>query len=241
MSSTVSPVVGHQALRRTLAQHQGSFALIGPASVGKRAVVTEWAGTRPLVPLHPDDLDLATRRPGLLHLLDADDVTCWANLLRPLEEATFPVVVLADRPLPAAVTSRLPVFRAGYLTDAEVTQVLAEHYPRLTPRPLIARLAQGSLDNLDTVVASAQHFTEIQEAVEQGRLTNLCRTDPLVALASLRSLCRAVLGLTTVPVTDAVRKALGRLAAEFLRLPVPTSRHEARNLLSLFLARLRPI
>lgn len=231
--------IGHGQLRTTLSSHQGSFALVGPAGVGKRGVVSEWIDQRPAEQLLPTALDRAARRPGLLHVLDASRVTDWAPFLRPLEEDAFPVVVIADTNLPPAVASRLPVFRAGYLSEAEVGRILAEHFPTLRPRPLLARLAEGSLDGIEALARSAKTFETLDRCLTEGVLPDR-RIDPFALLDDLRAVCRAVLGLSPLPLTAAARAAVRAAdAVEFLRTAIPRSWQEARNLLVLFLARLR--
>jgi hypothetical protein len=231
--------LGHAPLRRSLAAHHGSFALVGPSGVGKRGVVAEWVGARSCETLQPGQLARAVERPGLLHLLDATTVTDWTPFLRPLEEDAFPVVVIADHNLPAAVASRLPVYRAGYLTEPEVFQVLARHFPGLTPRPLLARLAQGSLDGIQLLAESIETFETLGHCLADGTPPPR-RSDPFLLLTSLRAVCRAVLGLSQLPINLIARSMItSGDAVEFLRYAVPRTRQEASNLLILFLARFR--
>lgn len=233
-------VIGHQALRAALAHHTGSYALLGPPGVGKRVLVGEWLGDRPSGPCPHDPAPRAVQRPSLIQVIDAAHVGEWTSWLRPLEEQAVTVVVLSDTLLPAAVTSRLPVFRAGYLTESEVTQILAARYPRVAPRPVVATLAAGSLDNLDLLTETAQTLPLLDRALSEGTYPDLRTLNPVALLHGLRAIARSVLGLRSVTVSDPARAALSRTqAAQILMGPVPVSKHEARNLLVLILAGLR--
>jgi hypothetical protein len=201
--------------------------------VGRSLVVAEWAGARPRTRF--TTLTEAERRPDLLQVIDADQVRSWTPLLRPLEEAAFPVVVIAQR-LPTPVLSRLPVFRAGYLTQSEVSEVLAEKFPTLRPRPALAELAQGSLDEIAKLEKVAETFETLNTSLAAGRL-ELRKSDPVALLAGLKALCRTVAGLDTLPFSPAARATIPRAAATaLLARPDPSGEHEARNLLALFWA-----
>lgn len=232
--------LGHDRLRASLRRHTGSYALLGPSGVGKRGIVSEWLGSTPHTVLGPDDrLDGAATRRDLVHVIDAAQVRTWIPLLRPLEEGHVRVVVIAEHDLPAPVATRLPLYRAGLLTEIDVTQILARDHPRLSPRPVIARIADGSLDHLDHLVAVAQALPDVQTHLSAGTTPDLRRGDPLVVLDALRTVCRAVIGLPAPPVSDTARAALpARLAHTLLNAPAWTSKHEARNALVVFFARL---
>ena len=195
--------------------------------------------TAPSTPSRSVELDRAVQRRDLIHVLDAAAVGDWAPFLRPLEEDAFPVVVISETTLPPAIASRLPVYRVGYLSEPEVTTVLTEHFPTLRPRPLLARLAQGSLDGVATLAQAAETFDTLDRCLSDGRVPDRS-TDPFALLVSLRAVCRAVLGLSSLPISAIARTLIrARDAMEFLRAAVPPSAAEARNQLVLFLARLR--
>jgi hypothetical protein len=208
----VYPPVGHHSLRASLRLQTTSF----------------------------ERLDGAAAQRDLIHVIDADQVRSWTPLLRPLEDDTVRVVVIGEHDLPAAITSRLPVYHAGLLTEIDVTQILARDHPRLSPRPVIARLAHGSLADLDRVVAIAQALGDVETHLADRTRPDLRQADPLVVLGAVHAICRSRIGLIAPPVSDAARAAIPlRLAHEMLHAPAWTTKHEARNNLTLFFAHLR--
>lgn len=225
----MSDLVGHTDLRSALGSHTGSFALLGPEGVGRRAVVTEWLAGRPSETL--TDLDRASSRPDLIYLLDGDQVRNWTPLLRPLEEGHFTVAIVS-KSLPQPVQTRLPIFRAGLLSDAEVAQVLASDFPRLQPRPILAKIAQGTLANIEFQAEVAQTFETFPKALETRHLPDFRKHRPLACYSMMTWAARARLHLPSLPFSAEAKSFFTeRTAIQFLAYPAPTFDHEARNLL----------
>lgn len=227
------PVIGHDATRSQLAQHDGSFALLGPEGVGRSLVVAEWLGDRTWQPLSSLDRQRAFV-PGVVYVLDDVNVR-WDGLLRPIEEQRLTLAVIGTN-LPAPVQSRLPVFRVGLLTDFEVGRILQE-IRLVGPRQLIARLLGGSLANLPLATAAVRSnaFDAVDQALAVGLLEDLWAvTDFKAALFCFQVACSSVVatwrdspfqdaGLTRIPWGLALRI----LSVSLSRM----SEAEARNLL----------
>lgn len=227
----MSSLVGQTQLRERLKSHSGSFALVGPQGVGRRLVVSEWAQDRPVKPL--EDVKQALVRPDVVWVSDASKAT---SVLQPLEECRFTLVLLSDRTVPDSIASRVPVFHAGLLSEVEIIQILASSFPSYGPRPIVARLAQGSLTNLEFHSEVAKTIETLDKALSSGTVPDLRKFRPLAVFSMLTWLARDTLGLESFTFSDLSRSFFDKRGAlEVLRLSLPRTDVEARNLLHLLL------
>lgn len=227
-------VIGHDHVRTELAEHRGSFALIGPSGVGRSRIVAEWIGGRPHEPINFGLLHQAFQ-PGVVYTVDADaGVVPWERLLRPLEEGRLTAVVLA-RQLPAPIQSRLPVFRVGLLSDFEIGRILQAQHKMVQPRQLIARLLGGSMDRLTTAVAAAEAVEPLEMMLAAGRYDPTIRiTDYEAALFALQAICADVVTGNTGFRVDAMAHIPWAPAYELLSVSA-VGEHQARNIVVRFL------
>lgn len=239
----VYELIGHKDLRQRLRSHRGSFVLRGPRGVGRYGVVQEWLETqsRVGVDLTPsvETIRQAKARPDLTYLIDGDRVSssAWIQLLQPLEVDAFPMVVLTTGFLPAPIATRLPQFTAGYLTESEVTRVLAREFPSCQPRPLLARAAQGTLANIQSIELAAKTFETLDRSLIERKLPDFRRNDPQGLFQALRLACMSVLGYATLPFSaEALSRITKKIAVVFLQRSLPQAPQEARNEVSLFFA-----
>lgn len=222
-------VVGHHAVREALRSYDGFLAVVGPSGVGKRGIVAEWLAGRPAEPFHAK----VHYRPDITYLVDGDKVHDWSKFVAPLERAALRIAIVACS-LPTTIESRIGIFRVGLLSEVEVTQVLARDFPMLQPRPVIARIAQGSLADIEFKAETAKTFETLDQALADGTMPNLRKHRPLAVYAMLVWAARAVVGLPSLSFQPSARAFLSsRTALAILSLPTPEDDHSARNMLSL--------
>jgi hypothetical protein len=232
----VYEVIGHHDVRSLLQSHDGSFGLLGPSGVGKRGIVAEWLAGRPAEPF--SGLKQALWRPDIIYLLDGDRVHDWSRFQLPLEENRFTLLVVASGALPNSIWSRIPCYHTGLLTEVEVTQVLARSFPNLGPRPILARIAQGTLHDIEFKAEVAKTFETLDKALAEGHLPDLRKHRPVAVYSMLLWAARAVLELPSLTFSTAARAFLTRnTALELLTLRPPEDDFQARNMLSLIFSR----
>ena len=235
-------VIGHEEVRARLRGWEGSFAVVGPPGVGKRGMVCEWALSQKLdVDVYPSLwieeakilVDKAYATPGLTVLLNGDE-TIWGPLLKPVEEGVLRVGVWADA-LPANVKSRMALFAAGLLSDAQVSQILAKNFPTYGPRPWLVKSLMGSLYNLDLMHQAVQIFEVIDTALSARKPPKESRDEAIAVLLCLRLACVARLGVSNLPWSSGALGSIPKDAAwKFLMMVPRSTKSEARNTAELF-------
>ena len=228
-------VIGHSDVRARLASHKGSYALCGPAGVGRRGIAVEWTAPRPhqFLELTKDAVSQAVRRPDIVYIVELGRGP-WTSLLRPLEEGTLTAVVLAEN-LPQPIRTRIPTFSVGWLPEINVTQILARDFTKLQPRHLLARMVQGTMCDIHNMAAAAKTFETLDRIIIDRKLPNR-DIPPTVIFYGLRALCLSILDMIQLPVSDSLRGSVSpRLAWSFLKFPEPQTEYEARNAIQLFL------
>lgn len=240
-------ILGHIEAKKSLESVSSSFVLLGPAGVGKSLLVREWADRHPLgyelvtdlsVTQARDMADASVRSAGTLWVLDLGPTppAAWGPLLKPLEEGLLTLAISTDGLLPPPMLSRLQVLCCGYLSEQHVSQILAKEFPKLGPRPVLARLANGSLDRVQVLAPAAKTFETFEKSLTNGKVPPF-KENPESIFRLVQSLCASRLSLPSLPFAKEVVSLVNKkLALNFVMMPTPPGKHEARNLLSLFFA-----
>jgi hypothetical protein len=237
-------LIGHHHVRSSLASENQSFSLVGPSGVGRTGILLEWAQGQAIE--FVSSLDVPTARaistkalysPGLTYAVDADRARTdsWVPLLKPLEENLMRLVAISTRPLPAPVSSRISTYRVGYLSEKEVLKILAKQFPTKGPRPYLAKVLMGSLENVERAESIVSAFEPIDHSLSDRHIPSTVRTNPLGSYYCLRLLCLAIAGKPSLPFSTTALTAIPKsMAFSFLAKPDPAGKNEARNLLGMF-------
>lgn len=237
-------VIGHEHLRKTLKDFDGSFVVVGPKGVGKKGIVYEWAEDK-------DDYEtfsvwtvdqareLAKRAyavGSLTALIDGDMVQFWDPLLKPIEEGILRVAVWATK-LHLPLASRVSVVGAGFLTEQQVLQILAKSFPTVGPRPWLAKALMGQFGNFNDVYAAVHVFEEINTCLAARSFPKVLRDSPVAVLRCLELASAARVGASNLPWSKAALNAIPRdVAWDLLKSPKPDEKHHARNASTAFFA-----
>lgn len=206
-------VIGHTNTRKLLAKHMTSFVLHGPEGVGRSGLVEEWSQPHRAVSVF-------------------EEPRSWELLYQTLEHDL--TVVITAKPVPDAVYSRASVFHVGMLSEIEVTQILAKSFPLLSPRPVLARISNGSLANLEFKTEVANTFETLNQALVSGKLEPR-KHRPLALLSMMVWAAKSRLGLSSLNFSpDATSFFTRQMASDLLTMPLPTTDAEANNLLWFF-------
>lgn len=217
----MTELVGHHTVRSVLKGHRGSFALLGPSGVGRRAIAQEWASQQ------SEEVTIL------------EQVGDWSPYLRVLEEGKGIYVIIASE-LPPAVLSRVPVFRVGYLSDKEVMEVITQSHPRAGNKVLVARLSRGSVENLDVQVRAAGEFGSFEKALEDRACPNLRAVEPMAIASCVRSACASVMGGSKIVLSPQAKASITpQMAKSVLNSPAPKNVYDARNLVTLFFSSIK--
>jgi hypothetical protein len=242
----VYDVIGHSAVRASLKDESGPFALLGPSGVGRTGILAEWGEDKNLRFIPKFDMETAKSiaaesltKTDVVYAVDADlgRKDSWMPLLKPLEEGWLNMAIISTYPLPLPVMSRLRVYRVGFLTESEILKILATKYPRIGPRPWIAKACGGALDTLSQVENTVSTFEDLDKALADRVIPRgLIKDNPLGAYHCFVMACGASMGIRSLPFSRAALSNIPKaLAKVVLSTPVPVGRHEARNSLFLFL------
>ena len=235
-------VIGHEGLRTALSGVQDSFAVLGPPGIGKRGVVHEWAADaeygEPFVWLNIEQARQLAEKAyavgAMTALIDGDEVKNWDPLLRPIEEGVLRVAVWATR-LPDPVLSRVMVFGAGYLREADILKILARDFPAVGPRPWLAKALMGTFAALERTYEAVQVFEIVNACLADRSIPKIIRDVPDAVLTCLKLACAAKIGVSNLPWSKAALDAIPqKVAWPTVRGNFPTSKNEARNLAYMF-------
>ncbi len=196
------PVVGHGEVRRLLEQELPAATLLrGPQSVGKWTLALHLAAHHRVNPVDQmviaDRLNVASARAavGFVNVapfgrfklvtanLDGASESAFAALLKVLEEPpiTARFLLVASRPVPATLLSRVYCHTLGLLTDEQVREVLVRRGMTGRAATSAASLACGQINAALRMPAQAAQRTLVLDLMSAVATHNQERFETAVA------------------------------------------------------------